>query len=285
MRRYRTFFPGYWTSADIVDLPNDSKLLGAYLLTSPHANMIGCYRLPNAYVSEDLRMGSRTVGEGFRNLCDRGFITHDSTFSWVLINKFLKWNPIENPNQGIAASKLVCEVPRNSSVYAPLLEMLKANSRNFPAGFIDGLGTVREPYRNQEQEQEPYPYPQPIQEPIPDLLASSSHEQPADAVFNLPLEDGSQYGLPKTLYETYVETYKAIDVMEQLTLMRAWLISNPGRRKTRAGIKDFINGWLKRERDKPDSAPRKRAPRTESFGAIDYQKSYGLPPGENVGLI
>jgi hypothetical protein len=159
MRRYRTFFPGFWTSPDIVDLPCDTKLLAAYLLTSPHANMIGCYRLPNAYVVEDLRMGSETVSEGFRNLCGKGFITHDSPLSWVLINKFLKWNPIENPNQGIAASKLVGEVPRNSSAYAPLLGMLRENSRNFPAGFIDGLETLREPFRNleleQEQEQEP----------------------------------------------------------------------------------------------------------------------------------
>ena len=160
MRRYRTFFPGYWTSADIVDLPSDTKLLGAYLLTSPHANMIGCFRLPNAYVVDDLRMGSETVSKGFRNLCVKGFITHDSALSWVLINKFLKWNPIENPNQGIAASKIVAEVPQNSSVYAPLLDMLRLNPRNFPDGFINGLGTVRKPFRNQEQEQEQEQEPQ-----------------------------------------------------------------------------------------------------------------------------
>jgi hypothetical protein len=281
MRRYRTFFPGYWTSLDIVDLPGDSKLLGAYLLTSPHANMIGCYRLPNAYVVDDLRMGSETVSEGFRNLCSKGFITHDSPLSWVLINKFLKWNPIENPNQGIAASKLVGEVPRNSSVYEPLLEMLRVNPRNFPAGFIDGLGTVPEGFRNQEQEQEQ----EPVQEPKIKDLAESSGELPAGVVFELPLRDGSAYEVPEILYETFVETYKGIDVMEQFALMRAWLVSNPGKQKKRAGIKAFINGWLKRERDKPDGLPRKRSPRTESLDSIDYAKSYGLAPGENVGRI
>jgi hypothetical protein len=154
MRRYRTLFPTYWTNENIVDLPGDTKLLGAYLLTSLHTNMIGCFRLPNAYVVDDLRIGSETVSRGLRNLSERGFVTHDSRRSWLLINNFLKWNPIENPNQGIAASKLVGEVPRNSSVYAPLIEILRVTSRNFPAGFIDGLGTLSEPFRNQEQEQD-----------------------------------------------------------------------------------------------------------------------------------
>ena len=106
--------------------------------------MIGCYRLPIAYAIEDLRMGSERVSKGFRNLCGKGFVTHDSGLSWVLINKFLKWNPIENPNQGIAASKLVMEVPRNSSVYAPLIEILRVNSRNFPEASL----RVWEPFRN-----------------------------------------------------------------------------------------------------------------------------------------
>jgi hypothetical protein len=281
MRRYRTFFPGYWTSADVVDLPGETKLLGAYLLTSPHANMIGCYRLPNAYVVDDLRMGSETVSKGFRNLCDKGFITHDSPLSWVLINKFLKWNPIENPNQGIAASKLVGEVPRSSNVYAPLVEMLKANPRNFPAGFVDGLETLPEPFRNQEQEQEQ----EPVQEPKIKDLADSASAQPADVVFKLPLKGGSEYELPKNLFDVYVESYPKLNVIDQLGSMRAWLLSNPERLKMRKGITTFINGWLKRERDKPDGAHRKRSPRAENFDAIDYVKSYGLAPGENVGRI
>jgi hypothetical protein len=116
-------------------------------------------------------------------------------------------------------------------------------------------------------------------------LANSSHEQSAGAVFELPLKDGSSYGLPQDLYDEYVEGYPAIKVMEQLAAMRTWLLSNPGKRKTRAGIKKFINGWLARERDKPDSAPRKRAPRTQNFSEIDYAKDAGFAPGQSVGLI
>ena len=33
---------------------DDARLLALYLLTGQHTNMIGCFRLPDGYVSEDL---------------------------------------------------------------------------------------------------------------------------------------------------------------------------------------------------------------------------------------
>ena len=281
MQRYGRIFTGYWTSPDIIELPLPSKLIGAYLLTCHHGNMLGCFRLPIAYAVEDLREGFETVSEGFRNLSEKDFLTYDSDLSWVLIRKFLKWNPIDNPNQGKAAAKLVEQVPRNSSVYELLVRILKDNPANFPEGFLNGLETVSEPYRNQQ----PQPQPQPQLQPELKNFAHVSDEPSAGAVFHLPLKDGSEYGLQSDLYAEFCKAYPAVKVMEQLPAMRAWLLSNPGKRKTCSGIKAFINRWLSRERDKPDGASRNRSPRAESFAAIDYQKSYGLAPGEHVGLI
>lgn len=143
--RYGKIFTGFWASPNIADHSADAKLLAAYLLSSPHSNMIGCFRLPLAYAGEDLRMGVERVSEGFRNLSSTGFVTHDSALGWVLINRFLKWNPIENTNQGKAAAKLVSEVPCASSVYAPLVEILRSDPTNFPDGFVNGLATVSKP--------------------------------------------------------------------------------------------------------------------------------------------
>jgi hypothetical protein len=77
-------------------------------------------------------------------------------------------------------------------------------------------------------------------------LAESSGELPAAVatVFNLPLVDGTEFGVPEKLYAEYVEAYPAVNVMEQLGAMRAWIISNPKNRKTRSGITKFMNGWL-----------------------------------------
>jgi hypothetical protein len=49
--------------------------------------------------------------------------------------------------------------------------------------------------------------------------------------------------------------YPAVDITQEFRKMRAWLINNPKRRKTSAGIKKFINGWLSREQDKGRASP------------------------------
>jgi hypothetical protein len=113
-------------------------------------------------------------------------------------------------------------------------------------------------------------------------IAKSSNELPAAGVFNLPLKDGSSYDLHKGLFDFYVTTYPTLKVIEQLGYMRSWLLSNPKNRKSRSGITKFINGWLKREQDKHDTA-RKRAPRAQEFiSETDYRKDAGVPEGQWV---
>jgi hypothetical protein len=107
-----------------------------------------------------------------------GFIEYDAALSWMLIRRFLIWNPIENPNQGKAAAKLVGEVPRASSVYAALVDILRLNPGNFPEGFVNGLETVPQPYRNPE----PYPYPEPYLNPEQkDTSPSAPAGKPAES--------------------------------------------------------------------------------------------------------
>jgi hypothetical protein len=258
--RYGKIFTAYWTSSDIIDLPVETKLFGTYLLTSPHANMVGCYRLPIAYAMDDLKMGSETVSNGFRDRSARGFLTHDSALSWVLIRNFLRWNPIENPNQGKAASKLIEEVPRNSSVYAGLIEVLKANPANFPEGFVNGLETLLEGYRNQQ----PYPYQKPYQEPdhLSAALVPIAARQEPPAVIMIPLCDGSEFGVNQNDVDQWNELFPSVDVMQQLRAYKAWALSKPKKRKTRRGIKTSITSWLTTKQDQVGVAQR---------GALEYE--------------
>jgi hypothetical protein len=69
-------------------------------------------------------------------------------------------------------------------------------------------------------------------------------------VFSLPLNDGSEYGITQTDFNTYKKLYPSVDVMRELRKMYGWLDSNPKKKKTKHGIKRFINGWLSREQDK-----------------------------------
>ena len=77
---------------------------------------------------------------------------------------------------------------------------------------------------------------------------------PSPEVFiQLPLNTGELFDVTVGYAEEKQALYPAIDVKQQLRAMRGWLDDNPKNRKTKSGIKRFINGWLSREQDK---APR-----------------------------
>lgn len=154
MRDYGKIQTVFWTSGDVQGLSDSSKLLAIYLLSSPHTNQIGCFRLPDGYVSDDLGWSIETLSKGFRDLQAKGFATRDEATKWVVIHKFLKWNEIENPNQAKAAVKLFDQIPDSSAVKPMLARALAEFAPRFPADIRAPFETLPKPFRNQEQEQE-----------------------------------------------------------------------------------------------------------------------------------
>jgi hypothetical protein len=47
--------------------------------------------------------------------------------------------------------------------------------------------------------------------------------------------------------------YPNVDVYQELNAMTGWLDANPKKRKTKTGIKRFVNSWLARAQDKGGS--------------------------------
>lgn len=76
------------------------------------------------------------------------------------------------------------------------------------------------------------------------------------AVITLQLNTGEEHPVTKKEIAMWKEIYPAVDVMQELRGMKGWLLSNPAKRKTKRGIKRFINGWLSREQDREKSAYR-----------------------------
>lgn len=76
------------------------------------------------------------------------------------------------------------------------------------------------------------------------------HQPP---VIVLPLNDGTGYAVSQEQSQEWAGLYPAVDVIQQLRGMRGWLDANPQKRKTRRGIKKFINGWLSKEQDRGGS--------------------------------
>lgn len=79
-----------------------------------------------------------------------------------------------------------------------------------------------------------------------ELLAKAS-ELPA---VEIPLNDGSEYPVFRDDVEEYAGLYPAVDVVQELRNMRGWCLANPSRRKTRRGVRSFVNNWLSRAQDR-----------------------------------
>ncbi len=82
-------------------------------------------------------------------------------------------------------------------------------------------------------------------------------EPSVPTVFDLPLirsrKPGApkEYGVPEDLYREFISAYPGVSVMAEFGKMRAWLITNPTRRKTVKGMPAFMNSWLSKEQNNP----------------------------------
>ena len=66
----------------------------------------------------------------------------------------------------------------------------------------------------------------------------------------MPLVSGEQFPIYQQDVDEWEQSFPAVDVLQQLRAMRAWLDANPTKRKTKRGIKRFIVSWLSREQDR-----------------------------------
>ena len=71
-----------------------------------------------------------------------------------------------------------------------------------------------------------------------------------EIIIELTLNDKSKYPVLQSDFDKYSELYPVVDVMGELRKMEGWFDGNPNKRKTKTGIKRFINSWLSRAQDK-----------------------------------
>lgn len=70
------------------------------------------------------------------------------------------------------------------------------------------------------------------------------------------LNDGSEWRPDEALFAEYVRLYPGVDVKQQFNEMRAWCLGNPEKRKTRRGVRRFVNTWLSKAQDKASAVNR-----------------------------
>lgn len=154
MRDYGRVHTAFWMSTDIHGLSDDAKLLALYLLTCQHTTIAGVYRLPNAYVSDDLGWPPERVSNGLTELLRRGFVTLCGASKWVFVRKFLVWNPPEGPNQWKAVRRIADSIPSSCAFRDEFIALCALLADGKPPPEPIPSETPSKPLRIQEQEQE-----------------------------------------------------------------------------------------------------------------------------------
>lgn len=97
-------------------------------------------------------------------------------------------------------------------------------------------------------------------------------------VISLPLTSGEVYPVSEDDVTLWSGLYPAVDVLQELRKMAGWLDSNPRRRKTARGIRQFITSWLAREQDRgrPRASPEPKA-RSYDIRDLEELSQFDLP--------
>lgn len=157
----------FWTSKTVLSFTDDAKLLALYFLSGPHRNIIGCMRVPNGYILEDLRWSADRVAAALKVLIDKKWLCRDGD-GWTLVCNQLEHDPIKHTNHVTAAVALANQIPHDSPIYIPFAEKFAAH--------LDGIGMGSRWDRHPTVTPLPSPEPEPLPEPEPE-----EGNAPADA--------------------------------------------------------------------------------------------------------
>jgi predicted phage replisome organizer len=96
------------------------------------------------------------------------------------------------------------------------------------------------------------------------------------SAIDLTLNTGELYGIDEDSVKEWEEIYPAVDVMQELRNMKGWLLANPTKRKTKSGIKRFINNWLAKEQNKGGNNDKFQRDANSNGTQGEWKSSHGL---------
>lgn len=256
MRDYATVAPQFWlgkTGRELRKQGAEAQVVSFYLMTSPHANMLGLYYLPILYIAHETGLGLEGASKGLKSAIEAGFCSYDEDTEMVWVHEMAAYQvgkalkPGDNRCAGVRNEySSLPENPFLSSFYERYKTdfhlNFKRESRHISEGASEGLGS-----QDQEQDQE--------QDQDKNLIPGADenqHQEPEPVFISLPLSDGkSFFDVTENYMSEQAALYPGINIEQEFRNMRGWLNSNPAKRKTPRGIKRFITTWLQNSQDKP----------------------------------
>ncbi len=173
MRRYSTLSVNYWSSQTGRRIQQTEPAMHGlvfYLLSNPHSNMLGVYRLPKMYMAYDTGFSLEDIDKFLARLIEWDFCSYDEAEETIWVHNMLAYQVAEtlgsNDKRHKHVLQLINELPHRlnflPAFFARYAENYQLTAHN--CGYLSaeapskGLGRgfqgASKPHRSQEQEQE-----------------------------------------------------------------------------------------------------------------------------------
>lgn len=167
MRDYATVAPQFWlgkTGRELRKKGAEAQVVSFYLMTSPHANMLGLYYLPILYIAHETGLGLEGASKGLKSTIEAGFCSYDEDTEMVWVHEMAAYQvgkalkPGDNRCAGVRSEYAsLTENPFLSLFYERYKDdfhlNVKRESCPMPEGASKGLRS-QDQEQDQEQEQD-----------------------------------------------------------------------------------------------------------------------------------
>lgn len=264
MARIRTIKPEFWKSEAIACLPISARLTFIGLWTYVDDNGVGLDNekliVAELFPLEENPLETlANVSRDLQKLSDSGRIVRYTISGkrYLAIRNWAEHQKIDKPGKPRYPEPEHTESHVNTGFSETPTDSFARVSRECRDTPSPGAGNREQGTGSREQGEAPAPSPADAGSPpaAPPLVLSPV-EPPLEiplpvAVVAIPTNTGDEFPIYPPMVEEFERAYPAVDVLAQLRAMRAWSVSNPTNRKTRAGMLRFVNGWLAKEQNKP----------------------------------
>jgi lipid A 4'-phosphatase len=104
------------------------RLVGAYLLSGPRSNRIGCFQFDLEEAAEQTGLGDDRVDEIIETLEQDGFVRFDRTAGWIWMPEILRQNPFNDAEEVRRTLAELAAVPREAAFRADMVQLFRQSA-------------------------------------------------------------------------------------------------------------------------------------------------------------
>ena len=242
--------PRIWKDEKFEQLAPTDKLVTLYILTGPHWNTAGLFKISVGELAEDLGIDPAQSRIAVARVCECFDWKFDSHTRMIYLPKWFFYNPIRSAKHARGTGEIVASLGRG-----PCQTAFRRNREFIHPEFWKELTKVLNVEIEFSTDIEKREERRKKVKPPSEVLSSSKAGPGSGYVFPVRGKKGGkaarEWELPQSELELYREAYPDLEVDRQIENAVRWCEHNGSRRKTPGGMLSFLTRWLSSEQNRP----------------------------------